>query len=1010
MPNRALSFQVFALSSLHCNSALMRQFYQKLHLVSGSIYKLIVTVFLFLVSYTSTAQCPPNIDFEQGNFTGWQCWIGTHYIIGGGKDTIDLGLTPVAPVPGRHTMLAAVPGNGLDMYGQFPKNCPNGSGYSIQVGDQTVGTPKAQGVSYTFTIPPGLNKFNLTYFYAVVLHLPPHPNEQKPKLVITAENLTDGTSLPCPLDPFIPGSGIPGFFDSPINSEVKCKNWAAASINLDGYAGKTIRISFKTANCTPNGHFGYAYIDVASQCSSAFTGATFCPDDTLVNVTAPVGYQAYKWFNNNFTQVLGTNQVLTLNPPPLAGDSVFVELTPYNGYGCLDTLTAKLWDTLTVQSNAGVDRETCDNNPVQLGAPPVPGRVYKWSPATGLSNPDIANPIATPSVSTLYTLSVTNAGGGCKTTDDVTVNVDILSDSIEQIGPSSYCTSSGQSVSLKVLPHDIIQWYRNSLAIPGANATQYNVTQTGAYYAVVTSSAGCSRTTAVKQIDIWESPVAGFTTNNTTQCSSTNQFVFTNASTLTTGVLQYSWDLGDGNTSSARDVTYSYAKEGNYTVKLLVTAPGGCVDSSSFNIVVNPSPVSAFAVDVAEQCFKNNWFVFNTKSTVPSGILTYTWDFGDGTFDYSNDIAHKYLLAGTYLVKLTAKETNGGCTDDSSYTVIVHQSPITGFAINNNTQCFPGHQFVLTNGTTILSDTLLYTWNMGDGVVNTAKDINYSYAKDGNYTIKLVATTLFGCQDSIVRNVTVHPTPKADFTIRPVCENLQVPIINRTFNNTQSTINYLWNFDNGHMDNVKSPVYSYPVAGTYAVKLIVSTVQCPVSFDTATHIITVDAAAKGIVYADKDAAFNFPEPLQARQIGTGVIWTPATNLNDRFSFTPVFNGLTPQLYTIQIKTATGCLTVDTQLVKTHKKIEIYVPTGFTPGGDGINERLRPVLIGFSKVNYFRIYNRWGKLLFSMNSDQPGWDGKVGGQPAEMQTVVWMIEAVDVDGKVHNRQGTTVIIR
>jgi gliding motility-associated-like protein len=250
----------------------------------------------------------------------------------------------------------------------------------------------------------------------------------------------------------------------------------------------------------------------------------------------------------------------------------------------------------------------------------------------------------------------------------------------------------------------------------------------------------------------------------------------------------------------------------------------------------------------------------------------------------------------------------------------------------------------------------------------------------------------------------------ADFTIKPVCENLQVPIINRTYNNTASTINYLWDFDNGHFDNVKSPVYSYPTAGTYSVKLTVSTAQCPVSFDTKIVDVSIEDQLPGIVYPDRDAAFNFNEPLQARPIGNSVIWTPPTSLSNRFSFTPNFYGLAPQLYTIQIKTAKGCLTVDTQLVKTHKRVEIYVPTGFTPNGNGINERLRPILIGFIKVNYFRIYDRWGKLLFSMNSDQPGWDGRIGGKPAEIQTVVWMIEAVDVDGKVHNRQGTTVVIK
>ena len=992
----------------------MKHFYQHncLSAVKIIFRSLTVGLLICIQNFSATAQCPPNIDFEMGDFSGWQCYVGT---FNGGRVIPLTSLTPSPPTANRHEMLSSVPGNGPDPYGNFPQNCPNGSGYSIKLGNNQTGRG-AEAVSYTFTIPATQNKFSLIYSYAMVLNDggSGHDATSQPRMQVTIDNITDGTPLPCPLDPFVVGSSLQGFLTSvtpgPGNSPVLYRDWVSSSINLDNLAGKTIRIAFITADCSLGGHFGYAYVDVNPQCSSSFVGATFCPDDTAVIISAPPGYETYTWYDGLMGGVIGTGQILTLNPPPLAGDSVNVVLSPFAGYGCTTTLTAILWDTLTVKANAGPDRETCDNNPVQLGGPATPGLVYRWTPTTGLSNPNISNPIATPSVSTTYTLTVTNSGGGCATPDVVNVDVDILSDSIELIGVASYCTGSGQAAALKVLPHDNIQWYRNNVAIPGAAQTLLNITQTGAYYAIVSSSAGCNRTTAVKQIDIWETPVAKFSPNIAVQCFTGNQFVFTNNSTLTTGVLQYAWDLGDGTTTNTRNVSHNYIKEGTYKVRLIATAPGGCVDSSKFDVVVNASPAAAFAVDVPEQCFKNNWFVFTNKSTVSSGTLTYTWDFGDGNFDNSNDIAHGFAVAGNYTVKLTAKETNGGCSYDSSFPVIVHQSPVTNFTIDNDIQCFPGHQFVLTNGTTILSDTLLYTWSMGDGIIKTAKDFNYSYAKDGRYIIQLIANTTFGCRDSATRNVTVHPTPAADFSVQPVCENLRVPVINRTFNNTASTINYLWDFGNGHLDNVMTPNYSYPAGGKYTVRLTVSTVQCPVSFNTKSIDVAIETVKPGIVYPDKDAAFNYPEPLQARQFGNSVIWTPPTNLNNRFSFTPIFNGITPQLYTIQIKTSTGCLTVDTQLVKTHKKIDIYVPTGFTPNGNGVNDRLRPVLVGFSKVNYFRIYNRWGKLLFSMNSDQPGWDGKVNNKPAEMQTVVWMIEAVDVDGKVHNRQGTTVVIR
>jgi gliding motility-associated-like protein len=150
--------------------------------------------------------------------------------------------------------------------------------------------------------------------------------------------------------------------------------------------------------------------------------------------------------------------------------------------------------------------------------------------------------------------------------------------------------------------------------------------------------------------------------------------------------------------------------------------------------------------------------------------------------------------------------------------------------------------------------------------------------------------------------------------------------------------------------------------------------------------------------------------LQARQIGNSALWSPGTNLDNRNSYTPVFRGLVSQQYNIQMKTSTGCVTVDTQFVKTFKKIEIYVPSVFTPGIDGKNDFLRPLLFGFSKVNYFRVYNRWGQLVYEMQSDRPGWDGNVKGNPEVMQAVVWMIEAVDVDGKLHKQQGTSLLMR
>ena len=133
-----------------------------------------------------------------------------------------------------------------------------------------------------------------------------------------------------------------------------------------------------------------------------------------------------------------------------------------------------------------------------------------------------------------------------------------------------------------------------------------------------------------------------------------------------------------------------------------------------------------------------------------------------------------------------------------------------------------------------------------------------------------------------------------------------------------------------------------------------------------------------------------------------MLWTPATGLNNPASYSPIFKGINTQLYEIRLTTDLGCVTVDTLLVKTIKKIEVHVPTAFTPNNDGKNDRLRPLLFGIEKVNYFRIFNRWGNMVFQMQSDQPGWDGKINGILQGTQVYVWMIEVVDMLMQFENR--------
>ncbi|MEI8059817.1 MAG: hypothetical protein WCG67_06625, partial [Ferruginibacter sp.] len=386
---------------------------------------------LFIGVSVQAQNCPENIDFEAGNFNGWTCYTGYVAAIGG-QNVITL--TPSNAILDRHTMLSAFPGNGVDPYGGFPVNCPNGSGHSIKLGNSTGGA-EAEGVSYEFVIPAGRNEYNLIYNYAVVFQDPNHQQYEQPRMEIEITNVTDGNIINCSSFSFFPyGTPLPGFELSSNpggTTPVWYKNWSAVSINLNGNAGKSIRLFFKTSDCTFRRHFGYAYIDVNTECSSRLEGASFCPDDSVVNVIAPYGYKTYDWYTSDFVTLLGSNQTLSLVPPPTSNMSVAVVVVPYNGYGCVDTLYTDITNNLVVTANAGKDTTSCNHNPVPIGVPPDLGVRYDWSPSSGLSNPDISNPLALPYTTTTYVLTARSKGGGCVTRDTITVKASLVDNNIQ---------------------------------------------------------------------------------------------------------------------------------------------------------------------------------------------------------------------------------------------------------------------------------------------------------------------------------------------------------------------------------------------------------------------------------------------------------------------------------------------------------------------------------------------------------------------------------------------------
>lgn len=275
--------------------------------------------------------CPPNIGFEEASFANWECFGGSISRAG------DLTLVPGPPLAGIHTIYRKQSNPGVDLFGNFPKSCPNGSNYSIQLGNAVPGSG-AERISYTLTVPPNQDDYSIIYNYAVVIQNPDHLSFEQPKFTSKVFDVAENKYIDCASFEFIASANLPGFQVSDYQRDVFFKPWSAVTINLFGLAGKTLRLEFTNNDCALGGHFGYVYLDVNENCNSPISGTVLCPGDANLTLTAPSGFEGYNWYNASVTQLLGTGPVLHISPAPLVTTTYALQIIPYPGLGCLDTL------------------------------------------------------------------------------------------------------------------------------------------------------------------------------------------------------------------------------------------------------------------------------------------------------------------------------------------------------------------------------------------------------------------------------------------------------------------------------------------------------------------------------------------------------------------------------------------------------------------------------------------------------------------------------------------------
>ena len=262
---------------------------------------------------------------------------------------------------------------------------------------------------------------------------------------------------------------------------------------------------------------------------------------------------------------------------------------------------------------------------------------------------------------------------------------------------------------------------------------------------------------------------------------------------------------------------------------------------------------------------------------------------------------------------------------------------------------------------------------------------------------KVTVYNSIGCTASDSSSVTFSRVEIAQ-NDTAVCSNASY-----TLNVVDPRFSYKWSTG----DTTSSILVRPSVPTSYFVEAFDGTTSCKDSVS-----ITIEQPLPGIRYAPIDAVVNKPRQVEAREFGQQYEWFPSLQLSNSKTRTPTITPSKQQQYTIKITTGIGCVTIDTLLIRVFSDRNIYVPQGFTPNNDGNNDRLYPFLIGINKLSIFKIYDRWGNLLFNRANvtSATGWDGTYNGRLMPPGVYVWVAEGVDIDNNLIRRQGNFALIR
>ncbi len=616
---------------------------------------------------------------------------------------------------------------------------------------------------------------------------------------------------------------------------------------------------------------------------------------------------------------------------------------------------------------------------------------------------------------------ITTTLEGCKDTSNSTLLVYATPAAGFDIDSSAYClknniikvTSTSGSLNGEILStiftSATMTAEGDQATFTYPNAGQYAITLE------IEDNKGC-KASSTNDIQIYPDPEVSFSIENDGNCLGKDQIDLKNESTLSQGIISaYLWDFGDGSSSTDFEPTKNYTEAKTYTITLTGISDKGCENTNSIQVVTYEAPKASFTTLNFSPCVNESRLDLDNTSSINSGDgLRYEWEIEGNTLTQTDIINYRFTTYGPKFVTLKVT-SDKGCEDVYQTSFMVLPSPNVSFVIDEPFQCEDGNLFTALNTSdNPLSPVVGMEWELEDGRKFNGSKTDFSFTQHGTYSVKLSLLNLAGCEASALTQVIVHPQPVASFAADEVCQSQAVTFDNQSTIPTGSIQTAMWDFGDQQKAYSLSVSHKYDAPGEYAVYLEVSSDKGCTDFIV--NKVRVNEEPKSeFTYKKYGYKSDVDETIyeflsQETDPQARIDWY--VNGIKRASGKKAYLGFNDTGHhhvTMTVSTGAGCPGTAHKEIFVAPPFELYMPTAFTPDGNGKNDILLPTTSSYIREYSMLIINRWGSVMFQSTDATQGWDGTFGGESVEPGVYIYIIKLKDIEGVEWNYQGSVLVL-